>query len=84
MDGGGFGLNTVTLCLSSFEGPQELTPRESKESERKKKKKIGLTKLDLVTTAATVEMLLKIGGLFMWLHIQTEISIQWIEKALTI
>lgn len=32
--------NTVTLCVSSFEGPQELTPRESKsQSEEKKKKK---------------------------------------------
>lgn len=43
--------NTVTLCVSSFEGPQELTPQELKKSKRERERKVpksGLTKLVLV------------------------------------
>lgn len=46
----------VCVFLSSFEGPQELTPRESKKK-GEEEEKIGLTKLVLATTAVLVEML---------------------------
>lgn len=53
----------MTLCVSSFEGPQELTLQESKKSERGKKvPKSGLTKLVLVTQRLLRKKNLSVNG----------------------